>query len=55
MTNNETWNTCPVCYKKWKDEIPVIGLLHRTRICSPECQRKRDKEDAWSQPEDLDE
>ena len=48
--DNETWNTCPECYKYWKDEITVLGLLHRTKLCDS-CIRKH----ALMQPEDLDE
>jgi len=53
--DHETWNTCPVCGKKWQ-EIPTIpDILHRTWICSPACQRAADREAALEQPEDLDE
>lgn len=52
---NETWNTCPQCYKKWKDDKPILGLLHRTRYCSNECEIKMRKQIALEQPEDLDE
>ena len=33
IDDNETWNTCPECKTSWKDEIPIQGLLHRTRLC----------------------
>lgn len=52
---NETWNTCPQCYKKWKDEIPTQRLLHRTKYCSDKCKKEMEREIALSQPEDLDE
>lgn len=33
ITDNDTWNTCPVCQKKWRDPVSVPGLLHRTKTC----------------------
>jgi hypothetical protein len=30
----ETWNTCPDCGFKWKDDTSTPGLLHRTRMCA---------------------
>lgn len=32
-TENETWNTCPDCGKRWKDEVATPQVLHRTRLC----------------------
>jgi hypothetical protein len=43
IKDNQTWNTCPICYKDWKDLIPIPGLLHRTRICD-ECFNKQTKD-----------
>jgi hypothetical protein len=34
ITDNETWNTCPICDYNWKDPNAIPGLIHRTRICS---------------------
>lgn len=34
IENEATWNTCPDCYRKWRDATPTPGLLHRTRRCS---------------------
>lgn len=34
MTDNETWNNCPVCGFTWKDKIPTPGLIHRTQHCN---------------------
>jgi hypothetical protein len=39
IKDHETWNTCPECFKDWKDVIPVPGLLHRTRLCGA-CYKK---------------
>jgi len=30
---NETWNTCPDCFRKWKDAVATAGLVHRTKLC----------------------
>lgn len=40
---DETWNTCPDCGKRWRDEVPTPGLIHRTRLCSS-CQPDPDSE-----------
>lgn len=42
-----TWNTCPECGRRWKDEIATPGVLHRTQICKP-CQHRA--EDASRSP-----
>ena len=39
ITDNETWNDCPNCWKTWKDKYPTPGLIHRTRLCH-ECIEK---------------
>lgn len=33
MTDNDTWNSCPKCFKAWKDIRATPGLIHRTRLC----------------------
>jgi hypothetical protein len=50
MNENETWNTCPACGKKWPDKTPTPQLMHRTRLCD-ECIGN--KSDAGQQPERL--
>lgn len=30
---DETWNTCPDCFRRWKDRTPTPGVGHRTRRC----------------------
>jgi hypothetical protein len=42
IRDNETWNTCPECFKDWKDIIPIPGLLHRTRLCGTCLKGKND-------------
>ena len=42
IKDNDTWNTCPKCYKDWKDEIATPGLLHRTKLCD-KCLTKKEK------------
>lgn len=48
---NETWNTCAICGKEWKDKIPTKGLLHRTLVCknclfrNPDLLIKKNKND----------
>jgi len=37
ISDNETWNNCPVCGKNWKSVPPIQGILHRTRICQSCC------------------
>ena len=37
----ETWNTCPECFRKWRDFEPTPGLLHRTRLCSVCAKREK--------------
>lgn len=32
-TLNETWNTCPLCLRTWKDTYQTAGVVHRTRLC----------------------
>ena len=29
----QTWNTCPDCGSRWRDDVPTPGLLHRTQLC----------------------
>lgn len=55
IKDNQTWNTCPYCSKVWKDEIPIPGLLHRTRICNP-CltRRKRENDKKFRSDKTLD-
>ena len=43
MTDNETWNDCPICGKTWKDKVSIPGLIHRTRACD-DCKKKLTKE-----------
>ncbi len=40
MTDNETWNSCPMCGHTWKDNVPTPRLLHRVRICD-KCVAKK--------------
>jgi len=40
-TEGETWNTCPDCWRKWKDTVPTPGVLHRTRLCAQCAELKK--------------
>jgi hypothetical protein len=31
--DHETWNSCVVCSRVWKDTIPTPGVLHRSVMC----------------------
>jgi hypothetical protein len=53
IRDNETWNTCPDCFKDWKDATPIPGLLHRTRLCGV-CLKKRNHAEGRLSPKHND-
>lgn len=45
MKDNETWNTCPICGKDYKDSVATLGVIHRTKICDSCVNGGRNDED----------